>query len=848
MEVPSKEKVAEVSAQLDEFGVHRPIKEGLEDEGKGTLSDEDGFDGDITVKVPELIDDETTDEERELPGVFRPERGAGWWGRGRALQPHRKGLVKEFADGAGFPSPGRWKVKDRRLPDDDIATRLRETLREGLREMEPRLPGGTLRKAMCLMAQGGLEESPFPEENIRKITTNIRNVLKDFGHDEGFTRDNDAEQLTEVRLVQSLLKALGDPDHYFGEWWAKGVWLGSPDRPLPRARHLYDRKLKWALKDEGEWLHGDWKANYSSLQEHEEQVLRQYDEEVRDGLMTKMALGEALELYGDNLVIAATGAIAKKGTVPGGEVRVIYDGTNGVFLNYGIKIRDQIKFPTAPDLKAVMAELHEEAGSNFSLVFDISKAHRRIPVLPEEWGRQACQVRGSAAATAQGRRSREGLTGTRPGSRAPRPLSRTDFSAKELSETVYLNKVGTFGVTSAGYWWGRAGGSIMRLCHYLIGFEDALWALLYADDGDLTGRTAFPERGLLLFFTVLAILRLPLSWKKLKGGVRYEWIGYMLDIGRFELGISASRAAWASRWLSEKAAERSVPLGELREGLGRLQFLAGPIEHVRPFLGPLYAWASIGPKWARPKLPVMVVLIMRYLSEELRGNHMMACEAPSEHLGDMFRMDAKAQGDLVVIGGWRVRGAGDPREAEWFSVTLTRATAPWAFARGDPFRTIAALELLGTLVSLVVLVPNEPRRSDASALISLTCSTDNQGNSYLLDRMLTTRYPLGVVLMELAHQMKLRRMVLRARWLPRDENQEADDLTNYEYRHFDPAKRIPVDLSKLGFDLMDSLLRHGDEYMADLERERASEKRKAATRGAMRGAKRKPLRETDPWH
>ena len=42
----------------------------------------------------------------------------------------------------------------------------------------------------------------------------------------------------------------------------------------------------------------------------------------------------------------------------------------------------------------------------------------------------------------------------------------------------------------------------------------------------------------------------------------------------------------------------------------------------------------------------------------------------------------------------------------------------------------------------------------------------------------------------IAHQMKLRRMVLRARWLPRDENQEADDLTNYEFRHFDPTKRF----------------------------------------------------------
>ena len=35
----------------------------------GSLSAEEGFDGDITVKVPELIDDKTTDEEREFPGV-----------------------------------------------------------------------------------------------------------------------------------------------------------------------------------------------------------------------------------------------------------------------------------------------------------------------------------------------------------------------------------------------------------------------------------------------------------------------------------------------------------------------------------------------------------------------------------------------------------------------------------------------------------------------------------------------------------------------------------------------------------------------------------------------------------
>ena len=94
-------------------------------------------------------------------------------------------------------------------------------------------------------------------------------------------------------------------------------------------------------------------------------------------------------------------------------------------------------------------------------------------------------------------------------------------------------------------------------------------------------------------------------------------------------GVSASRAAWASRWLTDKATEGRVRLGELREGLGRLQFIAGPVEYIRPFLGPLYAWASIGPKFARPRLPVMVFLILRYLARELAGGAHDGVRSPS---------------------------------------------------------------------------------------------------------------------------------------------------------------------------------------------------------------------------
>ena len=284
-----------------------------------------------------------------------------------------------------------------------------------------------------------------------------------------------------------------------------------------------------------------------------------------------------------------------------------------------------------------------------------------------------------------------------------------------------------------------------------------------------------------------------------------------------------------------------------------MQFLCGPIEFLRPFLGPLYAWCAAGPRFAKPKLPIMVVLILKYLAAELREVRAMACERRATHLGEVFRMDAKAEGDNVVIGGWRSINGTKAADAAWFSVTLTRSTAPWAFARGEPFRAIASLELLGTLVGLMVLVPEAAAIGETAASLSLTCGTDNQGNSYLLDRMMTTKYPLGIILMELAHQMRRRRLVLRAKWLPRLENEEADALTNLDFRHFNAENRIEVALDTIGFKVLPMLFGVGEEYLKELEGAKEKEKAKEAARAAAGEAKVKrrklgdTLRERDPW-
>jgi hypothetical protein len=221
----------------------------------------------------------------------------------------------------------------------------------------------------------------------------------------------------------------------------------------------------------------------------------------------------------------------------------------------------------------------------------------------------------------------------------------------------------------------------------------------------------------------------------------------------------------------------------------------------------------------------MLVLILRYVASELRRGRMAECRSKAKHR-EVFRLDAKAEGENVAIGGWRCREGRPTREAECVAVTLNRRNAAWAFARGEAFRTIASLELLGALVSVLVLLPESEVVSATSGLVALTCGTDNQGNSYVLDKLMTTKYPLGVILMELSCQLGLRRACLRARWIPRLQNEEADALTNGDFQHFDPKLRIPVSLDQLPFRVLNELFEEGETYVSELEHLKKAEKEK----------------------
>ena len=179
---------------------------------------------------------------------------------------------------------------------------------------------------------------------------------------------------------------------------------------------------------------------------------------------------------------------------------------------------------------------------------------------------------------------------------------------------------------------------------------------------------------------------------------------------------------------------------------------------------------------------------------------------------------------------------------------LNKVNAEWAFARGEPSRVVASLELLAAVVSVMVLLPTSPweRAPESTGMVTVGCATDKQGNHYLLDRRMTTKYSLGVISIELAHQLSARRTALRAERVPRLQNEEADALSNIDFR---AENRIDVFVKDIRFDVLGRLLKSGEVYFAKVEAAKIAYKQQRAQEhkgSARRQRKGEGLRKTDP--
>ena len=161
---------------------------------------------------------------------------------------------------------------------------------------------------------------------------------------------------------------------------------------------------------------------------------------------------------------------------------------------------------------------------------------------------------------------------------------------------------------------------------------------------------------------------------------------------------------------------------------------------------------------------------------------------------------------------------------------------------GDPYRRIAALELLAVTFGVILLLPAQPSHTLHTSEFSV--GTDNQGNEGLLCKWLTTKLPLALVSMELSLQLARRNRTIDLRWRRRDDNAEADALTNEDFTLFDPRLRVPADGVMPSLVCLPSLSAELPAFRAQQRRHKSAFLDYALEPMPQR---RVPMRESDPW-
>ena len=673
---------------------------------------------------------------------------------------------REFVDGFGLCSPCRWHPWNRGMNRPDSSKQLAIDA-YNLLESVVVAELGDVRTMSFKLATGKLEASPFSKTALDGARKRLAKLV---GAPESALLVDDGQPFF-LRLLACWLRCYGDPDvsvlvdDQFS--FASGVYVGE-DMPLPRTPQVFPPKDKQKKLDESEF--NPIAENYSSAQLSAVELEAKFREEESLGRMFPSKLSVLQKQYGDRLRVASMAAIVK----PDGGVRPLHDATHSVKVNNSIVYQDRIQCPGPAEVATVVRETAEMREAPFVISADIKAAHRLVKVCKRDWGLLAC---------------------------------RSDSS----STTVWLNTVGTFGVSSAPYWWCRLFACVGRFVGYLF-HNQPLFQLVYVDDllGTFIGARKFLNLWIWLF--AFELVGTPFGYHKFSGGYAANFVGYHIRFDLQQVGITSKRGDWLVSWIKTAADSKFVVQArDFREFLGRLGFVAQLLVWLKPHLAPLYAWGSAVAPGTVGKLPETIVLTLLYISLNLkRGSFLLDVKRPLVFAKEAFRTDAKCEDGRVVLGGWEC--SGDTLAARWFHVEIKPGEAPFLFREEKSQWASTSAELLASLAALHAFGWLQVDNSRKSLSWTLTGGTDNLANQFLTAKRSTTRWPLMIINMQLSHCLSLASLSLKLNWRPREENTLADGITNGDFSPFDASHRVPLKFSDIPQDIIWNLWETKSEF------------------------------------
>ena len=362
------------------------------------------------------------------------------------LQVWYKGKTRSMADGLGKCSPGIRPAGSRGHPCSKGAVALSGAFWKEVRSFVDAMPREERLRMVAKLSLGKYEESPFREAMV-EMRGRMDELVRSLGKDPSRRGGDRASEINFRRMAAWSEIVDDEDDRYLASLASRGVPLGARNE-IGRVASAYDPKKK----EEDDRAPSGWveefehssRDNYISATAHMDRVKHHIQKDLEKGWISAMTMEEAKRKFGDELQIASLGAVPKDKEWT--DVRVVHDGTHGIQVNSKIGQPNKMEFPQFDDLQAALRAFQRwDPVQKLLVAFDIKSAHRLIPIQEEDWGLQA-------------------------------------FRLEEAGE-VFVNRVGTFGITTASFWWGRVAATLFRTFDRVLPRESLIYLLLFADDG-----------------------------------------------------------------------------------------------------------------------------------------------------------------------------------------------------------------------------------------------------------------------------------------------------------------------------------------------------------------------------
>ena len=368
-----------------------------------------------------------------------------------------------------------------------------------------------------------------------------------------------------LTLISRLAKDAGDPDWEYPLTLQEGVPLGVDEYTLTSPGI-------WPTKEELRGIPDDYEELASPVEDFSDAIKQTFEEEklldMVEGPFTKqeaancvLALWRPL-MKGTRSVLSMMEVLVphptEKTTAP--TVMDCMHGIHWLHASSSVAPGDHTAVSRGERATACGVDSEPQGGGAWSwpgpdttlllLKADVSKAHRRIKILPSGWKYQVAQI----------------------------------------DQQWWVNKVGAYGVASAQLYWGRMAALLLRLLYYA--FPEVDWGFVFVDDFCWILRSTNCNSLTPAVLAFLVALGVPLSWKKTVLSEINTWLGFVINPAGPFVQMARDKHVIVLSLLKDLASGKVFSTKAIEKALGRIQWATATCPLAKPFLQPFWQWKS----------------------------------------------------------------------------------------------------------------------------------------------------------------------------------------------------------------------------------------------------------------